>query len=110
MNFIKRITKSGVTLYVLPMPAANTVASGVLVNVGSRDEIMPHEAGLAHGFEHMFLRGTKEFPNKKLLSPPSRRNYSMRQHLTPPSTILTVNFFGAIRLSLPQPKIRFPRL
>lgn len=67
MNFIKKITKSGVPLYVLPMPGANTVASGVLVNVGSRDEKMPGEAGLAHGFEHMFCQGSKKFPNKESL-------------------------------------------
>ncbi|MBI3046375.1 MAG: insulinase family protein [Candidatus Harrisonbacteria bacterium] len=67
MNFIKKITKSGVPLYILPMPSANTVASGVLVNVGSRDEKMPEEAGLAHGFEHMFCQGSKKFPNKKSL-------------------------------------------
>lgn len=67
MNFIKKITKSGAPLYVFPMSAANTVASGVLVNVGSRDEKMPGEAGLAHGFEHMFCQGSKKFPNKELL-------------------------------------------
>lgn len=67
MNFIKKITKSGVPLYVLEMPGANTIASGVLVNVGSRDEIMPQEAGLAHGFEHMFCQGSKKFPDKKSL-------------------------------------------
>src|SRR3989344_7349436 len=68
MNFIKKITKSGVPLYILPMPMANTVASGVLVNVGSMDEIMPQEAGIAHGFEHLFFQGTKKFPDKKILS------------------------------------------
>lgn len=67
MNFIKKITKTGVTLYVLPMPAANTIASCVLVNVGSRDEIMPDEAGIAHGFEHLFFQGTKKFPSQKSL-------------------------------------------
>lgn len=68
MKFIKRITKTGVTLYALPMPAANTVASGVMVNVGSRDEIMPKEAGLAHSFEHLFFQGTNKFPDQKILS------------------------------------------
>ena len=68
MNFVKRITKSGVTLYIFSMPAANSVASGVMVNVGSRDEIMPNEAGLAHSFEHLFFQGTKKFPDQKSLA------------------------------------------
>ncbi len=68
MNFIKKITKNGVPIYILPMAGAKTVASGVLINVGSRDEKWPAEAGLAHGFEHMFFQGTKNFPDKKTLS------------------------------------------
>lgn len=68
MNFVNENTKSGVSLYVLPMPQAHTVATGVLINVGSRDERIPEEAGLAHAFEHMFMQGTKRFPNKRVLS------------------------------------------
>lgn len=68
MNFIQTKTKSGIPLYILPIPGAHSIASGVLVNVGSRDEKIPEEAGLAHAFEHMLLQGTKEFPNKKILS------------------------------------------
>lgn len=68
MNFIQKETKSGVPLYILPMPQANSVASGALVRVGSRDEKWPKEAGLAHAFEHMFGQGSKKFPSKKFLS------------------------------------------
>ncbi len=68
MNFIHTTTKSGISLYVLPMPGAHSVASGVLVRVGSRDEKLPEEAGLAHAFEHMFFQGTKKFPTQKELS------------------------------------------
>lgn len=68
MKFIETKTKSGILLYVLPMPGAHSVASGVLVHVGTREEKLPEESGLAHGFEHLPFQGTKEFPNKKILS------------------------------------------
>lgn len=68
MTFIKKELKMGAILYVLPVPQAHTVASGVLVNVGSREERNPKESGLAHAVEHMLLQGTKRFPDKKSLS------------------------------------------
>lgn len=67
MNFVKKFTKSGIPIYILSMPAAQTVACGVLVNVGSRDEKWPEEAGLAHVFEHLFFQGSKKFSNRKAL-------------------------------------------
>ncbi|MBU6141943.1 insulinase family protein [Patescibacteria group bacterium] len=68
MRFIRKDTKSGVPLYIFPMAEANSVASGVMVNVGSRDERLPHEAGLAHSFEHLFFQGTKKFPDQRSLA------------------------------------------
>ena len=65
LNFEKLVTKTGVPLYVMHLPYANTVAAGVFVKAGSRDEILPHEAGLAHALEHMHFQGTEKFPTSK---------------------------------------------
>lgn len=42
------------------MAQAHTVALGVFVDVGSRDESLA-EAGLAHALEHMLFKGTAEY-------------------------------------------------
>lgn len=68
MNFVSIKTKNNIPLYVSEMPSAHTVACGVFVRVGSRDEASPEEWGLTHAFEHMLFQGTKEFPSEELLS------------------------------------------
>ncbi|MDX8405915.1 MAG: pitrilysin family protein [Mariprofundus sp.] len=40
------------------MPAAQSVALGVFVDIGSRDE-SPAQAGISHALEHMLFKGTK---------------------------------------------------
>ena len=69
LNFEKLVTKTGVPLYVMSLPYASTVAAGVLVKAGTRDEQWPQEAGLAHALEHMiYIGGTKHFPTGKELT------------------------------------------
>ena len=68
LNFSKLTTKSGVSLWVLPISYSRTVAAGVLINAGTRDENWPKEAGIAHALEHMFLQGTKNFPTQRDLT------------------------------------------
>ena len=65
LNFEKIETVNSVPLYVMHLPHANTVAAGVLVKAGTREENWPTEAGLAHALEHMLLQGTKRFPTSK---------------------------------------------
>lgn len=67
-NFLKIKTKSGVPLWLLPMPHSGSVSAGVLVNVGTRDEVWPKEAGIAHALEHMLIQGTEEFPTQSDLT------------------------------------------
>ncbi len=67
-NFSKSITKSGVTLWTLSAPHFNSVSIGVVVRCGTRDEIWPKEAGIAHALEHMHFQGTENFPNSLKLS------------------------------------------
>ena len=57
MRFEQAVTRHGIPLYVFPMPHMQSVATGVLVFAGTRDEVWPSEAGLAHAFEHMLFQG-----------------------------------------------------
>lgn len=68
MEFKELQLRNGAKLYVLPIPTAKIVALGVHVNVGTRDEIWPKEAGLAHATEHMLFQGTEEFQNSKAIT------------------------------------------
>lgn len=68
MKFERAETKHGAPLYVFPMPYLQSVAVGVLVFAGSRDEICPREAGLAHAFEHMVFQGNSRCGNSKEIS------------------------------------------
>lgn len=68
LNFQKIKTALGVPLYVMNLPHASSVACGVLIKAGTRDETWPKEAGIAHALEHMFFRGTQSFPNGEIQS------------------------------------------
>ncbi len=68
LKAVKLLTDCGAPLFVVEMPNANSVATGVLVTAGTRDEVWPRQAGLAHAFEHMVFRGNKKFPNSKAVS------------------------------------------
>lgn len=41
------------------MPDAQSVALGIFIDVGSRDEL-PHQTGIAHALEHMLFKGTRK--------------------------------------------------
>ena len=58
-KFEQTITKQGTPLFVFPMPHVQSVAAGVLVFAGSRDEVWPKEAGIAHALEHMLFQGNE---------------------------------------------------
>jgi predicted Zn-dependent peptidase len=68
MRFEKHKTDSGIPLYYMNIPWANTVSCGVLVRAGTVDEVLPQEAGLAHALEHMRFQGTRSFPNSSSIS------------------------------------------
>jgi len=68
MNFERIVTAQGVPLYYLRMPFVKSVAAGVLVKAGTRDEIWSEEAGLAHALEHVLFQGTEEFPDSQSFS------------------------------------------
>lgn len=68
MNFEKLTSESGMPIYYYKMPFIKSVTMGILVKVGTRDEIWPEEAGIAHALEHMVFRGTEDFSTGKELS------------------------------------------
>ena len=68
LNFSETKAKSGVSLWTLSSSNYNSVALGVIVRCGTRDEIWPKEAGIAHALEHMHFQGTVNFPNSMKLT------------------------------------------
>lgn len=67
-NFSKTKTESGITLWTLSSSNYNSVAVGVIIRCGTRDEIWPKEAGIAHALEHMHFQGTADFPNSEKIT------------------------------------------
>jgi len=55
--FDKTELSNGVTIASRNLPNAQSVAIGIFIDVGSRDE-MPEQAGIAHALEHMVFKGT----------------------------------------------------
>lgn len=68
MKFQETETRHGSKLYVLPMPHVRSVAVGVLVYAGTRDEYWPKEAGIAHALEHMVFKGNWRLPDSKAIA------------------------------------------
>lgn len=61
-------TACGPTLRIYEIPGIRSIACGVLVRAGTRDEQWPREAGLAHALEHMLFQGTRDFPSSAALN------------------------------------------
>ncbi|MBN1841621.1 MAG: insulinase family protein [Deltaproteobacteria bacterium] len=58
-NFNKTALDNGIRIVSKRVPHARSVAMGVWVNVGARDE-RPEESGLSHFIEHMIFKGTEK--------------------------------------------------
>lgn len=58
---IKKVFPNGVRLLLVPVAGVNSVASAVLVGVGSRYET-PEINGISHFLEHMVFKGTAKYP------------------------------------------------
>jgi len=68
LNFYKLNTRSKSPLWIFPQLSAKSVALGVLIFAGTRDENWPKEAGLGHALEHMHFQGTEKFPSSDKVS------------------------------------------
>ena len=61
----KMICKNGVRIVLENIPTVRSVAIGVWINTGSRDEAL-HNNGISHFLEHMFFKGTKTKSAKEI--------------------------------------------
>lgn len=61
LPYSKTIFPNGVRLLLVPVPSVNSVASAVIVGVGSRYETSRIN-GISHFLEHMVFKGTKKYP------------------------------------------------
>lgn len=60
-NFIKHVLPNGVRLILVPVAGVNSVATAVMVGVGSRYETK-NINGISHFLEHMVFKGTQKYP------------------------------------------------
>ena len=60
-DFDKTVFESGTRLVLVPMEGVNSVATCVMVAVGSRHET-PAISGVSHFLEHMVFKGTNTYP------------------------------------------------
>lgn len=60
-SFEKITLSNGVRLLLVPVPGVNSIASAVMVGVGSRYET-PAVSGISHFLEHMVFKGTQKYP------------------------------------------------
>lgn len=56
-SYVKTVLPNGVKILTMQIPHVRSVAMGVWVDTGSRDE-SPSENGMAHFIEHMLFKGT----------------------------------------------------
>src|SRR5882757_7850493 len=56
---------NGLRLVTIPTGLPNIVATYIVVQTGSRNEVEPGLSGFAHLFEHLMFKGTEQFPAAK---------------------------------------------
>jgi zinc protease len=56
---------NGLRLVVVPNESSNVVATYIIVQTGSRNEVEPGHTGFAHLFEHLMFKGTEAWPEAK---------------------------------------------
>ena len=59
--FERTVLPNGVRLMMIPMKGVNSVATAVMIGVGSRYETTQIN-GISHFLEHMVFKGTKKYP------------------------------------------------
>lgn len=67
MQHTKQVLKSGLTVVSVPLPGVSSVTALVLANTGSRYEEDAVQ-GIAHFFEHIVFKGTRDFPGPQILA------------------------------------------
>lgn len=67
MKYTKQILNNGLTVLKVPIPSSESVLVNFFVKTGSRYETA-EQRGLSHFLEHLLFKGTKKYPNAKMLS------------------------------------------
>jgi len=67
VTYNKTVLRNGLRVITEKVPSARSIAIGVWVDVGSRDE-GPQECGISHFIEHMVFKGTKTRSARKIAS------------------------------------------
>ncbi len=67
MNYKHTTLKNGLHVFLLPLKDAESVSYTVYTKVGSRYE-NPKQAGIAHFLEHLFFKGSKQYPTSSLMA------------------------------------------
>jgi zinc protease len=63
--FTQQDLPNGLRLVVVPTDYPNIVATYIVVQAGSRNEVEPGHTGFAHLFEHLMFKGTEKYPREK---------------------------------------------
>ena len=56
---------NGLRLVTVPTDYPNIVATFIVVQTGSRNEVEPGHTGFAHLFEHLMFKGTEKYPSSR---------------------------------------------
>lgn len=67
VTYNKTVLRNGLRIVTEKVPSARSVAIGVWIDTGSRDEA-PRENGISHLIEHMLFKGTKTRSARKIAS------------------------------------------
>lgn len=65
--FKRSVLKNGLRIVTVEKPDTHSIASGIFVKAGSRNELLA-ENGVSHFLEHMLFKGTKRYPTQLAVS------------------------------------------
>ena len=65
--FDYNVMRNGLSVITSPMPHTRSVTICAFIKTGSRYET-PSSSGISHLLEHMVFKGTKNFPNPRMIS------------------------------------------
>jgi zinc protease len=64
-EYVQEDLPNGLRVVSVPTDFPNIVATYIVVQTGSRNEVEPGHTGFAHLFEHLMFKGTEKFPQTK---------------------------------------------
>src|SRR5436190_17541864 len=67
MQYVRTTLQNGLRLLMAPMPGMRSASISFFFTAGSRYESNTN-AGISHFIEHMLFKGSKKYPNARLIS------------------------------------------